>query len=167
MRGLNRWGSSLTQKLSDSAEETPVAQRKAGQELAPRGGWPGTRVPHEGLRHASCSSPAGSRHPSGLSARPSPPPRRPLICPPPSNPGWVRDPSSGTPAPMLPPSEHLPPCLASILPGDTWTVEYPVKTRGSEVGHTTGPDLPSLSFCFLLGQMRMLMTFTTLGGCRE
>ena len=93
-----------------------------------------------------------------------------LNWPPPSNPGWVRDPCSGPPppSPVLPPSEHLPSCIVSILPGHARTVlDYHVKTRGSEVSHTTGTDLTSLSFCFLLSRVRMLITLTTPGGCRE
>lgn len=42
-----------------------------------------------------------------------------------------------------------------------------VKTMASEVSHTAGTDLTSPSFCFLLGQMRILITLTTLGSWRE
>lgn len=38
-----------------------------------------------------------------------------------------------------------------------------MKIMGSEVSHTLGSDLISLSFCFLLGQMGTLMTLITLG----
>lgn len=48
VRGFNHQGSSLTQKVSDSAEEAPRGTEDAGQEgLASRRGWPGTGICHE------------------------------------------------------------------------------------------------------------------------
>lgn len=88
------------QKLSDGVEGTPAVQREAGQEeLASRGGWPSTEVTHEGPRHVSSSSLAGSHHLSGLSAQPSPPPRRPLELPSTFQPRLGESPLPWTPSP--------------------------------------------------------------------